>query len=211
MLHAENDMILRRFTSLPWLLDVLESKELLFSDPDNWEDENDSQILHSYREKKKLKTLQALCFTKDTETIYGWKAFADSSSGCYLKIDSDNINRKISNNDGFRQGEVKYIKMWDLKKETISINDIPFLKRWPYRDEKEYRYIFESDEEKGKVAIPIGLDDIISITFSEKMPEHTFSAIKGMIKFRYKISKIDRTTVYRNERWIEFIKGKSDA
>jgi predicted transglutaminase-like protease len=101
--------------------------------------------------------------------------------------------------------------MRDLKKETISINDIPFLKRWPYRDEKEYRYIFESDEEKGKVAIPIGLDDIISITFSEKMPEHTFSAIKGMIKFRYKISKIDRTTVYRNERWIEFIKGKSDA
>ncbi len=143
--------------------------------------------------------------------VHPWKAFADSSSGCYLKIDSDNINRKISNNDGFRQGEVKYIKMWDLKKETISINDIPFLKRWPYRDEKEYRYIFESDEEKGKVAIPIGLDDIISITFSEKMPEHTFSAIKDMIKFRYKISRIYRTTIYKNEIWIEFIKGKNDA
>ena len=45
-------MVLIRFTSLPWLLDVLESKELLFSDPDNWEDENDSQILHAYKEKR---------------------------------------------------------------------------------------------------------------------------------------------------------------
>ena len=52
-------MVLIRFTSLPWLLDVLESKELLFSDPDNWEDENDLQILHAYK-KKEVENLTSL-------------------------------------------------------------------------------------------------------------------------------------------------------
>ena len=59
MLHAENNIILRRFTSLPSLLEILESKELLFSDPDNWEDENDLQILHAYK-KKEVENLTSL-------------------------------------------------------------------------------------------------------------------------------------------------------
>ncbi|MHB0898030.1 MAG: hypothetical protein ACYC1A_10825 [Spirochaetales bacterium] len=201
-------MILRRFTSLPLLLDILESSELQFSDPRYWEDKNDSEILKAYKDKKKLKTLFALCFTKDTETIYQWKAFSDNSSGCFIKFDSDNINKKILKNRNIRQNEIKYIKINELKQELKKIEDIPFSKRWPYRNENEYRYIYESKLYKSSYSIPINSSDIISVTFNQKMTDHTFDTIKRILKNKYKMSNIYHSTVYRNETWLNYIRDK---
>jgi hypothetical protein len=73
---------LNRFTTLPVLLDMLRRKRLVFSDPKYWEDKNDLELLAIYKKAKGKKSLFALCFLMEDETIHHWKAFAAGSSGC---------------------------------------------------------------------------------------------------------------------------------
>ncbi|KYC49845.1 MAG: hypothetical protein AMQ22_01560 [Candidatus Methanofastidiosum methylothiophilum] len=200
-------MILRRFILLPTLLDILETNVITFSNPIYWEDKNDSEILQSYKRKKHLKTLFALCFTKDTETIYQWKAFSDNASGCYIKVSLDKLISIIGKTKNIRHGEVKYIQIAELKKKLSKIDQIPFSKRYPYRNEAEYRFIYESTNSEKSFSLNLLPEDIISITFNQKMNDHTFESIKTLMKEKYKVSRVYRTTIYKNDKWLNYING----
>lgn len=80
-------MPLNRFTTIEKMLDVMKSEAMQMSDPFYWQDKNDSLAMKVYREKKKLKSLYAVCFTQGTETIYHWGAFAVKSEACCIEID----------------------------------------------------------------------------------------------------------------------------
>jgi len=45
----DDDNYLCKYTSLPFLFEILENKELTFVNPKNWEDRNDSYFFEVYK------------------------------------------------------------------------------------------------------------------------------------------------------------------
>jgi len=63
-------LLLTRYTTLPFLLDILLHQSLRFGNPENWEDRNDAYYHKRYREEQNHKNLLALCFTTKPETYH---------------------------------------------------------------------------------------------------------------------------------------------
>jgi hypothetical protein len=70
-------ILLNRFTSIDSLFDILKTNKIRLSNSKYWEDKNDASYIDAYKHKKHLKTVFALCFTDDYETIYHWSAFSE--------------------------------------------------------------------------------------------------------------------------------------
>jgi DUF2971 family protein len=198
---------LNRFTTLPVLLDMVAKDHLVFSSPKFWDDENDTELLEIYRKKKNAKTLLALCFLKDHETIHHWKAFAGGTNGCCIEFDKAMLIKLLSNDEsgGLRFGSVIYKKIKDSEDGAIDDCEemIPFKKRWPYRFEKEFRAIWFG--EKDFYAIPnINFKTLITrITISQLMPRPKFRAFRECLKKSGIRIPINHSTTYRNKKWIE--------
>lgn len=60
----------KRYTDLPSLIQILMNRELTLLDPSSWDDKNDSYFISTYKEKKQLQSVLALCFTKKSETYH---------------------------------------------------------------------------------------------------------------------------------------------
>jgi hypothetical protein len=199
---------LNRFTTLPVLLDLLKRKKLVLLDPSRWEDRNDSCILAEYKERKKVKRVLALCFCYGDETIHQWKTFSDGTSGCCIEFDGVRL-RKLFDAHKLRHDFVRYKKLRELKKGSILVDEIPFMKRWPYRCEEEYRVIREDNDPGPTYEIEIDLRLIRKVTISQKMPDTVYDTIKGYLRevSNNPTKKINRSTLYENRVWLEKFKN----
>jgi len=202
---------LNRFTSLPVLLDLLERKKLTLLDPKLWDDKNDSEVILAYKRKKGVKNLFAVCLSHGDETVHHWKTFSDGTSGCVIEFDAKKLFAIINNIPNLRHGTVSYKKLMDVEKEDtiIDIDQMPFTKRWPYRCEEEYRIIVENSSNETFFEIDITLDIIKRITISQQMPQPIYNTIKNyLIGLRGDPeSRINRSTLYENKRWINRFKN----
>jgi hypothetical protein len=211
---------LNRFTTLPFLLDMVINERLIFSNPENWDDKNDSKVLDIYKKKKykgkKGVKLFALCFLKDHETIHHWKSFADGISGCCIEFDKKNLTELLSKYEDVRFGSVIYKRLKDLGDGAIDecVNTIPFIKRWPYRFEKEFRVIWDgiTNENSHEISIK-GYNIVTKITLSPNLKESDplFITIQKFLNEHIPTVEINHSTVYENRKdWIEkFEKFKS--
>jgi len=82
---------LRRYTHLPALLYMLNERKITLLSPATWDDTNDSHYLLRYKEKKKLKTVLALCFSQSDETYHHWRIFSGSAAGVCIRFDQDSL------------------------------------------------------------------------------------------------------------------------
>lgn len=198
---------LNRFTTLPILLDFLERKKLVLLDPKSWDDKNDTEVILSYKKKKKIKNLFALCFTWDYETIHHWKTFASGSAGCCIEFDANKLIAIFEKNN-LKHGIIHYKKIKELKPMQFDLDDMPFFKRSPYACEQEYRVIWEGNDDISCFEIDVPLETISRITISQHMPRPVFETIKALLKTSFKDpdKKINMSTVYENKRWINYFK-----
>jgi hypothetical protein len=194
---------LKRFTTLPILLDYLVTEKLVLLDPASWDDKNDSEIILAYKRKKGIENLFALCFAHGHETIHHWKTFANGASGCYIKFYADKLI-KIFKDNNLIQDYVRYKKVDEVIAEELSVNDIPFTKRKAYECESEYRVIWEGPGALSCYPVHVPLDTVALIKFSQQMPPQVFETIKGFLESRFNIpgDKIDRSEIYENKTWI---------
>lgn len=202
---------INRFTTLPILLDLLQRKRLTLLDPKLWEDKNDSEIILEYKKRKSTKNLFALCFSCNDETVHHWKTFSHGPSGCVIEFNAKKLIT-VFNSLSLRHGLVQYKKLSEIEKKgsVIEIDKIPFTKRWPYRCEEEYRVIYETNEAMDFYEMDIPLNIIQRITISQQMPKQIYQTIKTYLKEVSKDpdSKINRSTLYQNERWIKRFQSK---
>lgn len=94
--------------------------------------------------------------------------------------------------------------MNDLDDNLKRVNDLPFVKRYPYRDEKEFRIIYVSKSKTMDVKyIPIDLQMIKRIMFNPWLPKDIFKSVRQMIKLIDNCGDISvfQTTLIDNERW----------
>jgi hypothetical protein len=195
--------LLRRYTSLPNLLYLLNNKCITLLDPQSWDDKNDSYFMMLYKEKQNFKSVLALCFADNSEKYHLWKIYAGNASGVGIVF---NFRKLLANIDidGIKSEYVDYQYIQDLEKQNLEISQLPFLKRWAFHEENEFRIIFESiSEERTSKDITISIDCISKIIFNPWIPESIFKSVKSVIR---KIDgcdsiRIDRSNLINTERW----------
>jgi hypothetical protein len=196
--------LLRRYTDIPALIHLLTTRKITLLDPEFWDDKNDSHFLTLYREKKSLATVLALCFTQTSETYHHWRVFAEGSSGICLTFDKDKLLSAMTKRPGVTARAVRYLKLTQIRSRRLKVDDLPFLKRFPYGDEREFRIIYESDRVKTPalgIAIPISC--IKRITLSPWIPAALTGPVKDTIRGirGCRHLKIARSTLIGNEQW----------
>ena len=208
MTSKKNPNKLNRFTTLPFLIDLLKTEKLVLLSPKTWEDHNDTDILLEYQNKRKIKGLLALCFTDASETIHHWKYFSNGESGCCIEFNKEKLLATLQK-DKIIHKKVSYETI--KKGKIINTEDIPFTKRFPYKCESEYRIIMELEEDLRYYAIKIPINSITKVTLSPNLPKSTFETIKEVIKSLangYDI-EINHSTLFNNEDWIEGFRKRS--
>jgi hypothetical protein len=138
------DAILRRYTDVPALLYMLRRRCLTLLNPVNWDDKNDSHYIHLYKEKKLLGAVLALCFTEAGETYHHWKVFSSGPSGVCIRFNKGLLLEHIKTRTPIRAGPAQYKMMDHVRTASLSLNDLPFLKRYAFRHEQEFRLLYDT-------------------------------------------------------------------
>ena len=160
----------RRYTDLPALIHLLTNRELTLLDPLSWDDKNDSYFLSIYKDKNQLESVLALCFTSESETYHHWRVFSSGTSGVCIHFNAVKLEETFRNVNGVKFQDVSYLTLDELRQSTPKARDLPFIKRRPYKHEKESRALWESKtEEVLYLNVPIDLSSIVRITLSPWM------------------------------------------
>lgn len=195
-----------RYTDLLSLIRILQNRQLTLLDPSTWDDKNDSSFITLYREKCELTSVLALCFTRASETYHHWRVFAPTSSGVRVTFNEMALRSAISAVPGLRLEEVKYVKLQDIRNTELARSRLPFLKRYPYREEAEIRLLWESSTEaRGSVELPIDLSVITQVTLSPWLHPALADSVKSTLKKIEGCSslKVHRTTLISNDQWLK--------
>jgi hypothetical protein len=205
---AKNDPssypVLRRYTSLPSLLHLLQNQAITLLSPALWEDRNDAYYMSQYKARKALKSLLALCFADAKETYHHWRVFTEGSEGVCISFSREKFMGLVEREGSIRPGYVKYKKIAELRAFRPELNDLPFLKRDPYEDETEFRLIYENpDEERDFKSFKIDLKCIDRVTLNPWLARPLVEPVKQAIKAVRGCSRLPvyQTTLLENEKW----------
>jgi hypothetical protein len=203
--------IVNRYTSLPMLLDIIHRNAITLLPPDAWNDRNDREVMLEYKRRRNLTCLVAICFSAGEETVHHWNAFASGSAGCRIEFHLPTLLEGLSRDPGYRHGKVVYKPLRGIQKSDLAESKMPFVKRWPYRIEEEYRIVYERSDpaasHRTELNIPISLECIRSITVSQAMPESVFKSIKSQLGTQLG-KRISRSTLFESKMWINKFKSK---
>jgi hypothetical protein len=161
---------------------LLREHRITLVDPQSWDDRNDSYYLTLYRKKRRLASVLALCFTQVTETYHHWRVFASGASGVCISFRRKELLGAVKRFGGVRTGPVRYLKIGQLDAKRLIAHDLPFLKRYPFEHEHEFRLLYESRTKRlPTIDIPIPLSCIDRVTLSPWLPTNLSVGIKKLL------------------------------
>jgi hypothetical protein len=195
---------LRRYTDIPALAYLLSERKITLLDPKSWDDSNDSHYISVYKNKKNLKTVLALCFAQAAETYHHWRVFSGSSSGACIRFKRAELLKAVKGQMGVKTGKVQYLTLDEIRAKKLETRQLPFIKRYAFEDEHEYRVIFESTTQSLlKLDLPIPLSCIDRVTLSPWIHKSLVASVKKMLKSIDGCRRIEfvRSTLVSNEEW----------
>jgi len=195
---------LRRYTELPFLIDLLQTRKITLLNPATWDDKNDAYYINRYAEAQGFQSTYALCLAESQETYHHWKVFSHGTSGVCLEFDKDTFLEFATNVPNLRYGPVKYKTIKDLRAVPAHQAELPFLKRFAFIDEKEFRLFLGTQTKSSDMyQFNISLDIIQRITLSPWLPREVAKNIKKLLQTidGCKLLKIFRSTLIENEDW----------
>ena len=197
---------LRRYTSLPLLISALQRRALTLVSTRAWKDLNDAHFLAAYKKKGKFKSVLALCFAEAQEAAHHWEVFAPGMSGVCLCFHPDPLMKAVARDGAVLGRKVRYRTIRAASEKTLKVADLPFLKRLPYRAEREFRLIYASAKEKvATYDLSFPLSAIDRIYLSPELPEAVADEVERTLK-RIKGCgglEIYRSTLSSNAQWKE--------
>jgi hypothetical protein len=203
---TESTTVFRRYTDLASLLDMLQRKAITLLSPSTWDDRNDRLMMETYAKRLELKTLLALCLTSRGETYHHWKVFTDKSNGVCIHFRRDDF-KHVMWAANVRVEKIEYLKLNELDPNTHPVKKLPFLKRFGFGDEGEYRAIYQSmAPEEHLKQVQIDLNIIERITLNPWMPESVFESVHTVVKSLRQGAHftVDHSSLVDNRRWREF-------
>ena len=206
----------RKYTTIAGLLPIIRDREITLLDPLRWEDRNDAEAMGVYKTRNGRKTLLASCFAQGPETYGHWKAFSSTPEGAAISFDRNiflesikELN-EIPESNELRMEKVEY-KSIDKLPAQIDVREIPFLKRYPYRGEEEFRIIYESNGDEGKYKnLCFACGSIREIRLSPWLHEKLVEPLKEVIQKsvpKDENIRIFRSTLLENHKWLEKIRA----
>jgi hypothetical protein len=150
-----------------------------------------------------VQTVLALCFTQASETYHHWRIFAGGSGGACITFKRRELLSALKKQSGVRTGSVEYRKLKDIHRKAPPVERLPFLKRYPFEDEREFRIIYESSvkESYHDVAIPTSCID--KVTLSPWLNQTLFAELRKTLESIRDCGdmRISRSTLTSNEEW----------
>jgi hypothetical protein len=199
-----SDDYLRRYTDLTALIYLLRKRKLTLLDPSSWDDSNDSYYLRLYKEKRKLRSVLALCFAETDERYHYWRVFAPGASGVCVRFSRSGLLAACNKHASLQMKPVTYLKLDEIRSRKLKTADLPFLKRYAFLHESEVRMIYESRKRKlRKLDISVPLSCIDRITLSPWMHPSLSSYVKEVLRSIDGCRDLDivRSTLIGNEEW----------
>nr|WP_244647383.1 DUF2971 domain-containing protein [Sphingomonas sp. CFBP 13728] len=184
---------------------MLVKERITLLNPSSWEDENDIAFLEAYRLKRNLPAVFATCFTQAPETFHHWSVFANGHEGVRINIDKEKLLEGLRKDPCYSWGEVEYKTYEQLENITdLSLFNLPFLKRYAFTHEDEFRIVYDcSDAKKKSHDIKLKREWIKDITLSPWLHPALIDPIKEAIKSlpHCKDLTIKKTNLRNSERW----------
>jgi len=201
---------LRRYTSLVAAIQILRQRKLTLLNPELWDDRNDVYTMRKYQEAVEARSILALCFAQQFETYHHWRVFSQGMDGVCLEFDRERLIQAFTGIPHVRHGSVEYYELRKLGKTPPTVNDLPFIKRFPYQDEKEFRIVYVDNEHLLSFKeFDVDLAAITRINLSPWMPKPLSDSVKATIRSipGCKSIKLNRSTLVENEQWKGYVDG----
>lgn len=203
---------LRRYTNLAATIHILRNRALTLLNPATWDDRNDAYFMSQYKQRKGAKTLLALCFAEAPETYHHWRVFSHGSDGVCLEFDKNALVEIVEGCELMQARMVEYKEIESVQHPPPSVDKLPFLKRYPYKPEMEFRLIYVNlNETIESERINIPLDCITQITLSPWMAiplasttRETLLGIDGCHHL-----SVRRSSLIENEKWKRVARGEN--
>lgn len=173
-------------------------------DPSSWDDTNDSHYLGEYKRLNGLGTVLALCLSAAPETYHQWRVFAGHPAGVCVRFNRGDLLKSLRGLTGITISKVQYLTVPKARSKKLNIEDLPFVKRSPYVDEREMRILFESASMvRSEHDIPIPLTCISRITLSPWLPRSLFPATRDLLRSFKDCAHIEvyRSSIIDNEEY----------
>jgi len=195
---------LRRYTNLAGVIHILGTRNIALLDPESWDDSNDVFFMQRYKELKKAKSVAALCFAQETETYHHWRVFSPGSDGVCLDLDRERFLRIFARDTDVCHGLVNYEAIDSLRRSKPSVEELPYLKRLPYKHESEFRVVhtaLSKSKPYPKYKMPINC--INKVVLSPWMPKPLVKSVKELLKSidGCRTLTVYQTTVIDNPTW----------
>ncbi|MCC6279946.1 MAG: hypothetical protein IT262_05065 [Saprospiraceae bacterium] len=193
---------LKRYTQLPQLLHILQTRTITFLSPMIWDDKNDSYFIEKYKKDKGIKSVLALCMTNSAATYHHWHVFAGNISGVRIEFHEPAF-REWANSIGADFQKVNYLKLDKADQNKIPLENLPFTKRFAFRDEGEVRLIVNEDIDLTAKSFPFDYSLIKEIVLSPWLPEELYTSVESAIRMvsQGATFNIRRTTMLANGKW----------
>lgn len=195
---------LRRYTNLAALIDLLTTRQITLLSPTLWDDRNDAFFMRQYKNKTGARTVLALCFAETHETYHHWRVFSHGPDGVCIEFDKSALIESFADDKCITSKRVAYRQIPKLSASSVKLNSLPFIKRFPYRDEKEFRIVYTdmtTETEFKKYDLP--LSSIRRVNLSPWMPLSLSDSVRKTIRLIKGCNRlpISRSTLVDNERW----------
>lgn len=195
---------LRRYTNLASLIHMLVERKITLLSPSTWDDRNDAYFLSQYKERKPCASVLALCFTMSSERYQHWRLFADGMDGVCIEFKKDTLLSCFTDIERIRAKQVDYGLIAKKEATPPAVRDLPFLKRYAFKDEEEFRIIYEHPTDIiDFLDLEFDTSSIARIILSPWIPEVLSNSVKFAI---HQINgaenlTITRTSLVDNESW----------
>ena len=195
--------ILRRYTELPFLIDFLRTKKLTLLSPNTWDDKNDAYYLDLYAKARGLGATYALCLTEAKERYHHWKIFSSGSGGVCIEFKKESLI-DYACREGLRAGPVRY-RTINARRATPPVEneeDLPFLKRHVFSDEREFRLICPRTSGE-PVRFHVPLSTVSRVVLSPWLPAAVANEVKATLKGidGCETLKVYRSSLVDNRDW----------
>lgn len=200
------DEDLRRYTDLTALFYLLAECKLTLLDPRRWDDKNDSYCLYRYRKEMGLQTVLALCFVQSSERYHLWRVFGAGTSGVRIKFKRKTLLDAVDKVRGLKHGEVEYLTLKQIS-GSPKVDRLPFVKRYGFQDEEEYRLAYGSKDKLPKFDLSIPPDCIESVRLNPWLDAGVFKRVEQAIRSVdscWSGLTIVRSSLIDNDKWRAF-------
>jgi hypothetical protein len=201
---------LYRYMQLPEVLHMLTVKSLTLKTVTHWKDRSEASVLDKYLRHLGKKKLFALCFTQGAERIHYWGDYGMGDAGVcvsFSKVGLIKLFKDDVHKFGLRGDAVEYVKI-DKALNHPSVIDKDkwgFVKRWAFKDEREYRVLCGGGLALTHLDLDLNLNSIISIKLGPSLSLNKVESIRKVITSipGCKNMNVHQSKILNNRKWIE--------